>query len=136
MSKQRINTTPTFEFPVWGLVTSSSPHKVCYHLNKCLHIDLAWEKEIFLDNTLYVNLYKYISDIDFFTIELVQNKNGNTLFIPELRNIDYFLLIRGELEMIDVDTFIKYIQTIDAIQNVISLPVKKIKSRNNFLIYQ
>ncbi len=137
MAKQRITTIPSFEFPVWGLVTSSSPHKICHHLNKCLQIELAWDMEILLDNSnFYVNLYKYTSDIDFFTIELIQNKNGNALFIPELRNIDYFLLIRGALEMIDVDTFIRYIQTIDTIQNVLSLPLSKIKSKNNFLIYQ
>lgn len=126
-----------YDFPVWGLVTTATPHRVCYHLNKVLHIDIIWDKEIFLDNSdSYVNLYKYSSDIDFFTIEIIQNKNGNSIFIPELRNIDLFLLIRGELEMIDVDTFVQHIRGIDAIQNIISLPIMKIKSRNNFLIYQ
>lgn len=137
MAKQKINTLPVFDFPLWGLVTAASPHKVCHHLNKNLQIELAWDKEILMEHdNHYVNLYSYHSDIDFFTIELIQNKNTNAVFIPELKNIDYFLLIRGELEMIDINSFIRHVQSIDTIQTVISLPIQKIKSKHNFLIYQ
>jgi hypothetical protein len=139
MAKHRLDTVLNFSYPLWGIVSSASPHKLCYALNKRFHFDLKWQQEIILENqkTIYnhINLFTYEDELDYFTIEVIQNKNGDCLFIPELKNIDYFLIIKGSADRVNLKIFTQHLNNINCIQTVVDLQLQKIKSRNNFLVY-
>lgn len=47
----------------------------------------------------------YKNDADFYTLELIQNKNSGNILIPELKNFDFLFLLHGEDEYFEKEAF-------------------------------
>jgi hypothetical protein len=73
-------------------------------------------------------------------IQLLKNKALNTsqqlaYLIPELRNLDYFLLVQDQTQQLSISTFMDHLGKNPLIQSVVKLDVSKIKSKDNLLTY-
>jgi hypothetical protein len=55
--------------------------------------------------------------------------------IPELRNLDYFLLVQDQTQQLSIATFMDHLGKNPLIQSVVKLDVSKIKSKDNLLTY-
>jgi hypothetical protein len=61
------------------------------------------------------------------------NKSGNELLIPEQKQMNYFFVIRGEMEDSVVNDLIKQIKEIDIVQTAIKIDVTQLKSKHNLI---
>lgn len=128
-----------FDFNTWGINTSLEDYRLCQFLNKHLNWQLQRTNDIEIstttkDNIQIFNTYQYINQHDFYEIELIQNKKAGNILIPELRNIDFLLLQRGETDYFDKHTFSKTIIEIAGIQTAMQIDIDTLKSRHNLLI--
>ncbi|WP_332914033.1 IPExxxVDY family protein [Algoriphagus boritolerans] len=55
--------------------------------------------------------------------------------IPELRNLDYFLLVQDQTQQTSITTFVDHLSKNPYIQSVVRLDISKIKSKENLLTY-
>jgi hypothetical protein len=58
-----------------------------------------------------------------------------TYLIPELKNIDYFLLVQDETEELDLINFVKKLSQNPLVQSIVRIDISKLKSKENLLTY-
>lgn len=128
-----------FDFSIWGINAAMEDYRVCWHLNELLH----WKLKRISDIEYYspklkeyksFHAFSYNNEMDFYTLEFIQNKKDGQILIPELKNIDYFLLLNGEEDYFDESSFLASFSKVTAIQNIIPIDVQAIKSKQNLLI--
>lgn len=92
------------------------------------------KKEIFwtlIENKKEVSLPQKSKTITLFKEE---HEFSNTIyFLPEFKNIDFFLKIEGDENQININTIITKLNTIDQITTVYAVDKSRIKSKNNLI---
>ena len=128
-----------FDFTIWGINSSIEDYRLCLHLNQ--HLD--WNFKRVQDIEFYspqikgfkhFNAFKYKNEDDFYTLELIQNRNSGNVLIPELKNIDFLFLLHGEDEYFEKEAFTNLLAKIPGVQSVMQLKIESLKSKHNLLI--
>jgi hypothetical protein len=55
--------------------------------------------------------------------------------IPELKNLDYFLLVQDETEQLDLSNFMEKLSQNSLVQSIVRIDISKLKSKENLLTY-
>jgi hypothetical protein len=142
MKKAKLIIEPTFDFELIGLVSPVKDYKMAWLINRELHLNLTKAEDIKLDfvSMPTLEISQYFLALPYGFIQLLKNKSLNTsqqlsYLIPELRNMDYFLLLQDETEQTNIATFVEALSKNNLIQSVVRLDVSKIKSKENLLTY-
>ncbi|HMU97207.1 MAG TPA: IPExxxVDY family protein [Chitinophagales bacterium] len=128
-----------FNFHIWGINSPLVDYRLCWLLNNLLDwnfervddIEISSEKD---DSIIYFNAYKYENKEDFYTVEIIQNKNDGFVLLPELRNIDYLFIFDGEEDYFDKDEITPIFQQIQGIQSIFEIEVDNLKSKYKLLM--
>ncbi len=141
MGKKKLDLEIEVEAAVIGIVTSLKEYKLAWKINQVFKIELALDEDLVIDltksNTLTLSNYCY--QTDFVKINLVKNKGIDkekvVYLAKELPQIDYFLLIEGEEQFMEMSEIIHQLQLINEISFVQLIDITKLKSRDNFIFY-
>jgi hypothetical protein len=73
-------------------------------------------------------------------IQLLKNKALNSAqqlayLVPELKNLDYFLLVQDETEQLDLSNFMEKLSRNPLVQSIVRIDISKLKSKENLLTY-
>jgi len=76
-------------------------YRLCWHVNKALRLDLIRKPDLEVtDNKKRVHahfaLFTYEDEINFVQYNFIGNKSSGIFLIPELKEVDYLLLMRGD----------------------------------------
>jgi hypothetical protein len=128
-----------FNFHVWGINSPLVDYRLCWLLNNILEWNFERVNDIEIDSEkdnsiIYFNAYKYENKEDFYTVEIIQNKNDGFVLLPELRNIDYLLLFDGEEDYFDKDEITTVFKQIQGIQSIFEIEVDNLKSKYKLLM--
>ncbi|HSF55605.1 MAG TPA: IPExxxVDY family protein [Algoriphagus sp.] len=142
MKKTKLLIEPTFDFELIGLVSPVKDYKMAWLINRDLDLDLVRSDDIQIEflSSLRLEISQYFLSLPHGYIQLLKNKALNTsqqlaYLIPELRNLDYFLLIQDQTQQLSITTFVDHLTKNPFIQSVVRLDVSKIKSKENLLTY-
>lgn len=142
MKKTKLFVEPTFDFELLGLVSPVKDYKMAWLINRDLDLDLVRSDDIQIEflSSLRLEISQYFLSLPHGYIQLLKNKALNTsqqlaYLIPELRNLDYFLLVQDQTQQISITTFVDHLTKNPFIQSVVRLDVSKIKSKENLLTY-
>lgn len=142
MKKTKLLIEPTFDFELIGLVSPVKDYKMAWLINRDLDLDLVRSDDIHIEflSSLRLEISQYFLSLPHGYIQLLKNKALNTsqqlaYLIPELRNLDYFLLIQDQTQQLSITTFVDHLAKNPFIQSVVRLDVSKIKSKENLLTY-
>jgi hypothetical protein len=67
---------------------------------------------------------------------LISNKGSNGLFVPELKQVDFFVLVKEFSRYTSADDLQKAIGKIEIVSSIIELDPTKLKSADNFLMVE
>jgi hypothetical protein len=142
MKKTKLLVDHQYEFDLIGIVAPIKDYKMAWVINDALGINLVKGKDYELEfiNLPQLKISRYILEKDHGYIQLLKNRSyhigGNTLYlIPELRIMDYFLLLQDLTFELNINTYIERLSKNKFIHNIVKLDVSKIKSRENLLTY-
>ncbi|SFN78325.1 hypothetical protein SAMN04488519_10241 [Algoriphagus ornithinivorans] len=142
MKKVKLQIEHTYDFEVLGLVSPVKDYKMAWLINRQLDLDLIkWEDlEIEFLSDPQLKISQYFLSLPHGFVQLLKNKainsqNQVSYLIPELKTMDYFLLVQDQTFQISINTFANKLAEIPFIQNVMKLDVTKLKSRENLLTY-
>lgn len=113
-------------------------YRFCFFVNKYTHLDLAkvddHETWIPKQSSLFFSKYSYINPVQDTEFYLIGNKgiDGGYL-IPEMRSIDYFLLIKEYIDEEDFNQIIEVLNQIDDVVVAKEIDPAKLKSKENLL---
>lgn len=123
---------------ILGIVTTLKNYQLCYHIEKSMQID--FQTSVDLQIPLEKNRRSYSFTVyEFYQSSLAvehflySNKNDGEPFLPELQNLDFIWLIKGDYYSIEENfiTLQQQLKIINGIQLVTEVPQEKIKSRDN-----
>lgn len=157
--KLEVSEYADYNFLLFGINCSEEEVRFCWLLNKALNTDFRRKNDIELRHiksgtTNTFPLFEYISkpfelepenynedsdkadvaeelDVIF---HLVGNRNEHGYLIPEQPRVDYFLIVRGELEdQVDADEVLKAIRQIPKVHLAFGIEPESLKSKENLI---
>ncbi len=142
MKKTKLFIEPTFDFELLGLVSPVKDYKMAWLINRELDLNLVKSDDIQIEflSSPRLEISQYLLSLPHGFIQLLKNKALNTsqqlaYLVPELRNLDYFLLVQDQTHQISITTFVEHLSKNPFIQSVVRLDVSKLKSKENLLTY-
>lgn len=141
MNTLQLDIAYTYDFDLYGLVTTVKEYKLAWALNKLLGFHLIKQEDLCYDlveqEHILVSNYEYITDYS--TIRLLKNRAvGNAtvkmpFFLPELKEYDYVLQISGSLQPLYPQDFLQRLLSIPLIQYVKQFDPLTLKLKNNLI---
>ena len=111
-------------------------------INNSLDIKLVKTEDYELDlmNQATLKISKFFQEKEHGFVQLLKNRSyaegSNSLYlIPELKVMDYFLLLQDYTFEMDLNYYIENLSKNQFIQSVVKLDISKIKSKDNLLTY-
>lgn len=142
MKKTKLFVEHQFDFELLGLVAPIKDYKMAWVINHTLGLKLVktndFEPEFV--NQPQLKISQYLDQKDHGFTQLLKNRsvreNAQALYlIPELRVIDYFLLLQDLTFQLDINTYIERLTQVRYVQNIVKLDISKLKSKENLLTY-
>ena len=140
MKKQKLLVDFEFDFDVYGIVSTYKDYKLVWNINKNLHVSLRKEQDMtlnFVDNQLILSHYRYTTEGS--ELQLLRNKSheqsgGESLYmIPEMPQIDFFILVQGEISGFDNTEIKKRLKKTPGVEFVMEVDIESLKSKENFI---
>jgi len=142
MKKSKLIVEHTYDFDLLGLVSPVKDYKAAWLINRELELDLVKVEDLELDfySGPSLKISQYFLSLPHGFVQLLKNKalnstNQISFLIPELKTMDYFLLVQDETFQISINTFAEKLSQNPLVQNVMKLDVTKLKSKENLLTY-
>jgi hypothetical protein len=126
-----------YDFILLGVVSLEKFHRLVWQINQHSGYNFyhAGELDLYEQEKRIGAFTKYAfnDEINHREILLLENKDESTYLIPEMRTVDYFMLIKGALDNVDVKAFIQNLKPVDNIQLITEIDTQKLKSRQNLI---
>lgn len=142
MKKARLLVEPTYDFELLGLVSPIREYRMAWLINQEMDLNLVKVDDLELEflNAPKLEIAQYFLSLPHGFIQLLKNKALNSsqqlaFLIPELKNLDYFLLVQDETEQMQLSSFIEQLSKNSLIQSIVRIDISKLKSKENLLTY-
>jgi hypothetical protein len=142
MKKNKLQVVHEYDFDLIGLVAPLKDYKMAWVINHSLRIDLAKANDFELEfiNQPALVISQFLLEKDHGFVQLLKNRSFSSshqalYLVPELKTIDYFLLVQDYTYELNINTYIEKLSKSPLVQNVVKLDVNKLKSKENLLTY-
>ena len=138
MTRFQLEVEYDYDFDLIGISCHAPDYRLCWALNQNLALKLG-KKENDLDNkpkkqteSSVHSLYEYYHDEDHIIYQLLENKSGNSMIIPEHKQADYLLILRNNYA-VETDELVNRIKMIEMVLTAYKIEVKSLKSKENLI---
>ena len=138
MNRKTLKFEIDLDFVLVAITTSLRDYRLCYHINKRLNFNFTKSSDLEIIKEgmpVYFSLYQFhweASDTDFY---FIANKGSDGYLIPEMRKVDYFIMIRNYIADDELEKLVTDLNKIQEIVAAVKIDPKKIKSRENLLLF-
>lgn len=127
------------EFPVWGLLCAFPGHKLCWEMNRLLGLELTRQEDIMVERRpqakdAFFSFYSFDDEHNFLRYELIRNKCNGKFYLRDLKNFDYILMVKGELDFFDKASFSGTLKKIPGVLSLMEIDLDKIKHHEHLLL--
>lgn len=136
MSKFSLEIEEDFEFFMLGICSHIKDYRLCWEINRILEVELSKEDDLEIVSKGEVKSYSFNAceepsmPNDYY---LISNKSEFGYLIPEEKNCDYFLIVKGAISETDKEKIIALLNGSKNILTTYCLKAKTLKSRNNLI---
>lgn len=137
MAKLVLDDFYDFDFILIGISCHAKDYKLAWAINKELGWDFERIEDLELQNKneeAYFSFYAFEQEEDFRSYYLISNRSNKGFLVPERKEIDYFLELKGEFEEERIDRIKNRIKEINVVLMSFEIDPQELKSRNNLLI--
>jgi len=141
MSKNKLKVEFSYDFILFGIISTLKEYKLAWEINKALDISLAKETDIeiefFNKNDLVIS--NYIFETENSEFRLLKNKalsaasNTSQFLLPELHSFDYIILVNGFEDTYSKIKLKEKLQSIPGIQYLKIFNPDELKSKENLI---
>jgi hypothetical protein len=129
--------TYEYDFLLLGIVSHEKFHRLVWLINDQLAHNYAHAGELELyeneKTTGSFTKYEYMDELNHLEFVLFENRDGSAYLIPEMRTVDYFIMIKGALDFVDLKMMVQHLKPIDSIQLITEIDPQKLKSKQNLI---
>jgi hypothetical protein len=142
MKKTHLAADYRYDFILLGLTCVAREYKLAWSINRALQINLIKQDDIkirFLNNS-GLEISNYLHRSEYSSIRLLKNKsyatvseNSRLYLVPELKNIDYLVVIEDETGVHNIRETVSALSEIPVIDFVTQIDTAKLKSKENLI---
>lgn len=127
-----------FDFILIAITTSLKDYRICYLVNKCLNFNFVRGDDLELDigpgkSEVLFSMFNYSWETTETDFIFIANKGSEGYLVPEMREADYFMIIKNYIDESDLENIISALNKITEVVAAVKIEPKKIKSRENLL---
>ena len=140
LSKKSIITfEEAFSGVLFGLVAPVKEYQLSWHLNRVLKFDLKRRDDLEIidrkkNKTSSFSFYHHEDDIDKWQVFVLSNKYRGEFLVPDIKQADYLLMIRGEVSEVQAEEIYSKLKSIPVIYLVVKMDYEKLKSKRNLMV--
>ena len=132
MANKRLDVETESEAFVLAISCHQKSVRMAWEINRVLRCELEAQTKpdesiYFLDSLKGQAYFAWHDPSERFTIHLVSNQGENQLLVPQLKEIDYFLIITGLYRELDFESGTKKIRSIESVLTAFPIALDKIK---------
>lgn len=159
MAKHILEIEYDYDFVLIGISSHEKDYRFCWRLNKLLEINLIKQNSLEIKNkkqktpsffsfylfenkSLYTdyavlaniseNKQSTTESINLFG-ELIDTESDTDFLLPELKQFNYFYIIKGEVDDNDVEETTNKIKTMENVQTALRIDVNSLRSKQNLI---
>ena len=134
---KKLNLLPDEDFLLLGIVSQEKDYRLCFGINKKLETALKKEKDLEimggkLKDPSAFSVYQY-DDPEGRCWNLIGNKGTGGWLVPEQKQMDYFLMLKGNFSKDDLGEIMLQVRQVTSVQGAYEVDVKKLKSKQNLV---
>ena len=137
MNKKFLKVELDFDFKLISVTSQLKDYRLCYHINKNLSFNFTKIDDLEIKYTGLAARYhsRYLHQYNEFSPQfyLIANKGTESYLIPELKETDYFIIIKNFIDEEDLDYFLNGLKQIKDIQVAVEIEPHRLKSKENLL---
>lgn len=125
------------DFVLIAVTSSLKDYMLCFKINRQLSTDFIRIEELSIplakSDHVFFSRYHYQLPESETNLFVLANKGTEGYLIPEMKNVDYFILIKNFMDENDVEYFIEGLNKIPEILVAAEVSPEKLKSRENLI---
>lgn len=136
MSKSILQFEPDFNFQLIAISSHQKDYRLCWFLNRDLKLNMARDKDIEVaqnGKSEYFSSFYFNDEVLDLHYTLIENFSENGLFLPDLKQADYFLKIDGEMDSEHSTDLLNKIRTCEVVQTAFELEPEQLKFASKLL---
>lgn len=138
MSREILNFELDLDFVLIAIISHSKDYVLCFHINKCLQTDFRKVEDYALsfftrNEALQFSQYFFKAEASETEFYIIANYCANGFLIPEMGNVNYFMLIKNHFDKEDLQEVMYKLKNLQNIKMIAQVNPKLIKSNENLL---
>ena len=138
MNKRILKFEIDLDFVLIAITSPLKDYRLCYYINKQLSFNFIRQTDLGIDihhnnQPALFSIYHHYWETTETEFYFIANKGSDGLLIPEMREVDYFLMIKNYIDNHELDELVTQLNKIPEIVAAVKIDPKKIKSRENLL---
>jgi len=129
---------PDYDFRLMGIVCSLPGYKLGWLFNQSLTFDLSRDEDIEVHlprkkETASFEFYQFKDDEQRLEYYFLSNKSLGNYLVAEMKQVDYWLLIKGLFENLNEPRLLAKVKAIQQIQTAFYVDIESLKSKENLI---
>lgn len=138
--KHKLSVSIEEDYCLLGIVSDEPDYKLCWLVNQQMDTSFTRTNDLeIFNNSLHgeqlVSLFIYEDEQRMLTFRLIVNHTTTGYFLPELKNIDYFFHVQGEIVPDEINDIIRTVNSIPAVRMCVPVDLRKIKERGKLHLW-
>jgi hypothetical protein len=157
LAKHTLEIEFDYDFVLIGISSHEKDYRLCWTINNALNLQLTKQESLEIKGKKqttpsFFSFFLFEKQDDFIDYAIIANlsesktveqttstlfdaldESDNEYLIPEQKQMNYFFLIRGEIENEEVNEIIKQIKEIENVQTAVRIDVKSLRSKQNLI---
>ncbi|MBC7417088.1 MAG: IPExxxVDY family protein [Pedobacter sp.] len=139
MNKTYLKLALDLDFTLIAITAPLKDYTLCHKINTCLELEFKKieDHEIFYAVeacTLNFSKYYFFIEEDEQAYYLLGNKSSDGILIPEMANVDFFLIVTEYIDGEDLNRLITSLNKVPEIQVAAKIDPYKLRSRENLVL--
>lgn len=139
MAKFKLDIEYDYDFILIGISCHLNDYRITWAIGKAFEFQLEKSPK-YLEGRKKKDvepsghsIYEYIDEENYLEYYVISNRGEQSFLIPEQKQADYFLMVRGTVSSQQKDEFTERLRKIDIIQMVYEINPEQLKSKENLL---
>ncbi|MBN8702368.1 MAG: IPExxxVDY family protein [Bacteroidetes bacterium] len=137
MNKFKLEIDYDYDFFLAGIVCHEPDYRISWAINKKFNLQLVKDKDIEIhtksNSVFHFSLFSFVDELNYKEFFLVRNKCGRKNLIPEQKQMDFFLLVKGSMSKENEKELIKDLIEIPFVLMAMAVPVNALPSKQNLI---
>ena len=140
VKKHKLDLAIEEDFCLLGVVSDEPDYKLCWRINQNFNMYFEKQEELHLfnrklDKEQVFSYFSYHDNDALITYRLIRNRAEKGYFLDELKNIDYFIHIQGEINTTRISNFMLSVGALEPVRMCVPTDLGRIKNKERLLLW-